>query len=375
VACADELDGLLRQRIATEGPLSFAEVMRLALYHPACGYYTRLRGFGASGDFVTSPELHPLFGLLLARQVDDLWAELGRPARLRVLEIGGGTGALARSLLDGLTCRVEYVIDEPSPSLRARQADPRLSSDAAGVFDLVLANEVLDAQPVHRLVMRDRRLREMRVDRDLRWVETAAPPEAEAYFQRLGMWPPEGGVAEINLQLDGWTRAAAGRLASRGMLLVLDYGYPAEQLFGRGQGTLLTYYRHTLGSDPLVRLGEQDISAHVDFTTLATAAHAAGLDVLGVTSQRSLLHNLGYAAAARQLRAPADRQAAAPLVDPEGLGRIGALFLARGLPGYHPVGLVGRNWPAEERVPTLDPRLSTVDDFLDQWREAFALES
>jgi SAM-dependent MidA family methyltransferase len=375
------LEEELRARIAQQGPLSFAEVMAAALYHPRYGYYTRLRGFGAEGDFVTSPELHPLFGVVLARQVEDLWQALGRPEPLRVLEIGGGSGALAEALLQNVGFEVAYAIDERSPSLRARQQARLARLQQCPVtwgrvtrnFHLVLANEVLDAQPVHRLTVRHGRLRELRVDRDWRWVEADAPPEAEAYFQRLGFLPPEGGVAEVNLRLDDWVRDTAARLADQALLLVLDYGYPAEALFSRPQGTLLTYYRHTMGSDPLVRLGRQDISVHVDFTSLATAAHRAGLDVLGVTSQRTLLRNLGIEPLLHRLRSPEDRQAVELLLDPGGLGRIGALFLARGLAGhgYQPVGLVGgRAWPPVDHVPTL----AHEESFMQLWREAFALE-
>jgi SAM-dependent MidA family methyltransferase len=375
------LEQELGQRIAQHGPLSFAEVMQAALYHPRFGYYTRLRGFGAEGDFLTSPELHPLFGFLLARQVEDVWQALGRPEPLRILEIGGGSGALARALLDSVTrdvtCDVTYVIDERSPTLRLRQQArlakcPVTWARVTHTFHLVLANEVLDAQPVHRLTVRNGRLRELRVTRDLGWVEAEPPPEAEEYFQRLGLLPPEGGVAEVNLGLAGWVQQTAARLADQALLLVLDYGYPAETLFARPQGTLLTYYRHTLGSDPLVRLGQQDLSAHVDFTTLATAAHHQGLEVLGVTSQRTLLKNLGIEPLLRKLRSPEDRHAAEQLIDPHGLGRIGALFLASNLAGYAPVGVFGgHTWPPVADVPGLAP---IDDDFLDQWREAFALE-
>jgi SAM-dependent MidA family methyltransferase len=359
--------------MAERGPLSFAEVMAAALYHPRFGYYTRLRGFGADGDFVTSPELHPAFGFLLARQVEDVWEALGRPEPLRILEIGGGTGALAESLLEAVRLPVSYVIDETSPSLRARQQERlrglRVGWTPSGEFDLVLANEVLDAQPAVRLTVRDGQVRELRVSHDFTWVEAQPDAELQAYFERLGCLPPEGATAEVNLQLAAWVEQTAARMAERSLLLVLDYGYPAESLFARQQGTLLTYYRHTLGSDPLLRLGHQDISVHVDFTTLARAAHAVGLDVLGVTSQRTLLRNLGVEPVLRQVRSPQDRRAVEQLLDPHGLGRIGALFAARDLDGYQPVGLVGgRDWRLESA-----PTLATDDDdpFLDLWREAF----
>jgi hypothetical protein len=172
---------------------------------------------------------------------------------------------------------------------------------------------------------------------------------------------------------------AAPAAAAPGLVHVGDFDAPIYAA-SPPRDTLLTYYRHTMGSDPLVRLGRQDISVHVDFTSLATAAHQAGLDVLGVTSQRTLLRNLGLEPLLRQRRSPEDRQAVEQLLDPGGLGRIGALFLARGLAGdgegdgdgYQPVGLVGgRDWPPVDHPPTL---AHADDAFMQLWREAFALE-
>jgi len=317
---------LIRERIAREGPLPFAEVMRLALYHPEHGYYSNLRGFGADGDFITSPELDPAFGQLIARQAIDLWNFLERPRPFRILEYGAGSGALAEALLRHVP-GAAYAIDEPSPSLRRAQ-HARLGHlpPLDGPPHLVIANEVLDALPVHMVTVRNGALCELRVDSDLHWLEADPLPALQVYFDRLGLLPSEGAVTEVNLELEPWVRHLASHL-ELGMALILDYGYPAEAFYARPQGTLLTYYRHTMGSDPLVRLGEQDISVNVDFTTLATAAHRAGLQVIGVTSQRAFLKKLGIGE-----RAPA-------LVDPDGLGRIGVLFLGRGLAGYDPVGL------------------------------------
>jgi len=371
----------LRARIERAGPLSFCAFMQAALYDPAEGYYTTLDRFR---DYLTSPEVHPAFGLLLGRQVVDVWEALERPRPLRILEVGAGSGALAESLL-GLVreqvAEVAYTIDEPSPSLRAVQ-QRRLgqfgvswTAGEARSMHVVLANEVADALPVHRVVLRDGALCELRVGLDAQgafcWVEADDVPAAvQAYFEALGLRPPEGGVAEVSTGLADWVQRLAARLA-RGLLLVLDYGYPAEALFGRPQGTLLTYYRHTLGSDPLARPGQQDISVHVDFSTLARAARAAGLEVVGVTSQRTLLRNLGGAALQAAMPAPGDRAAVAQLTDPAGLGRIGALFALRGLAGYQPVGLRGgRHWPLPAKLPQ---RSAEPDDqdFVDLWREAF----
>jgi SAM-dependent MidA family methyltransferase len=323
------VERLLRERIAREGPLSFRDVMDTALYHPELGYYSNVRGFGAAGDFITSPELHPVFGQLLSRQALDVWQHLGRPRPFRILEIGAGSGVLAQALLANVP-EASYGIDEPSPALRhvqqTRLAGLPVTWDELESPHLVIANEVLDALPVHLVTVRDGHLRERLVDANLDWVEADAPHEIHAYFDRLGLLPPEGAITEVNLGLEPWVRRLAERM-THGLALILDYGYPAEAFFARPRGTLLTYYRHTLGSDPLSRLGLQDISVNVDFTTLASAAHAAGLQVIGITSQRALLRNLGIGTLA-----PA-------LVDPNGLGRIGVLFLGRGLGDYGPIGL------------------------------------
>jgi SAM-dependent MidA family methyltransferase len=380
------LSAALRQRIADEGPISFHDFMEAALYHPEHGYYSNLRGFGPDGDFITSPELHPVFGALLGRLTLDLWEGLGLPRPFRVLELGGGSGALARELLDWARAEapvladcLQYWLGERSPLLRATQQQTLRDRGArwgrpADTPHFILANELLDALPVYRVVVRDAELHELRVglaEGGFRWVEAdSAPPDVRAYFSALGTLPPEGGVAEVNPGLATWAREIAGCL-QRGLVLVLDYGYTAEDLYARPQGTLLTYYRHTVGSDPLVRVGRQDISTHVDFNTLATAAHRAGLAVLGLTTQHALLRNLGFHQFFARLPDPANRRALSQLVDPEGVGRVKALFLGKGLGRYAPAGLTGkRDWPEPTFVPSLPPE-PAPDDFLDQWREAF----
>jgi len=165
--------------------------------------------------------------------------------------------------------------------------------------------------------------------------------------------------------LSDFVKDLARRLAERGVALVLDYAVSPPR------DSLLTYYRHTMGSDPLMRLGQQDISAHVDLRTLVRLAIGQGLRA-GATAQRGLLLNLGLQQVIAQLTGPTDRQALAQLGDPNGLGgQIAAVFLLRGLPEYKPVGAVGRpDWPEPEWVPSLPPDQDEAD-FLSQWREAF----
>jgi SAM-dependent MidA family methyltransferase len=373
----NELEALLRGRIAREGPLSFRDVMHAALYHPEYGYYTNLRGFGADGDFITSPERHPAFGWLLGRQALDTWEAIGRPRPFRVLELGAGSGVLAEPLFAFLrdhAVDTVYTVDEPSPSLRSVQRQ-RLT-DKAFRWDgddepahFIIANEVADALPVHRVIVRGGSLRELLVgveNEQLTWVDgPAARPQLTTYFSELHYLPAEGQIADVCLELADFVRDLAQRLAEPGVALVMDYAASPPR------DSLLTYYRHTMGSDPLIRLGQQDISAHVDLRTLVRLAIGQGLRA-GATAQRGILLNLGLPQVLATLGGPTDRQALAQLADPKGLGgQIAAVFLIRGLPDYKPVGAVGRaDWPEPEHVPSLPPDQDEAD-FLSQWDEAF----
>ena len=388
--------------------------MAIALYDPPTGYYARAGSpFGAAGDYLTSPHLHPAFAVLLSRQVEELWRALGRPEPYVVQESGPGGGLFARDLLDWLRdeeprlyAALEYRLDERSA---ARQLEQQGRLAHAGHLErvrwvdgfradepvhLVLANELLDALPVHLVRLEGQRLRELYVTVEAGRL-TLAPGEPssariEAYFDRLGLVPGEGCQAEVNLAALDWLTAAAAALP-RGLMLVLDYGYPAEQLYApaRRQGTLLCYYRHTLSSDPLARIGEQDLTSHVDFSSLRLAGEAAGLRTLGLISQRRLLANLGLEMLADrveqetlpQAERDANRRALEALVDPSGLGRILALFQARGLDGYAPLGLVGTagTWrpgrpvlrgPEHTRLPGPE-ELEGLGDFEALWSEIF----
>jgi SAM-dependent MidA family methyltransferase len=229
---------------------------------------------------------------------------------------------------------------------------------------MVLANELVDALPVHIVAMRDGTLRERYVvlddDDRLAWQEdTPSTPELAAYFQRLGVWPGDECIGEVNLGGVAWAEQTAATL-ERGALLLLDYGYPAPELYAqtRRHGTLLTYREHTLGSDPLVYVGGQDITAHVDFTSLARAGERGGLETIGLISQAALLGRLGIGRYLRQLERSAlsavaydaNRRALQALVEADGLGNVQALLQTRGMPGYDPFALAGG--PAD---PDADP--------------------
>jgi SAM-dependent MidA family methyltransferase len=371
-----ELEDLLRERIRREGSISFRDVMQAALYHPEYGYYTNLRGFGADGDFITSPERHPAFGWLLGRQALEIWEALDRPQPFKILELGGGSGTLAESLVAALHDHIpmiSYVLDEISPSLKAAQqqrlTDPLFSWQSDGTAHFIVANEVADALPVQRAVVRQGHFHELRVglERDsFAWLEDDLPSSAiEAYFAALHFAPPEGSLVDVCLDLAEWLADIARRLDQRAAALILDYAASPPR------DSLLTYYRHTMGSDPLIRLGQQDISAHVDMRTLVRLAVAQGLKA-GATAQRGLLLNLGFQQVYDALPGPTNRRALTALADPQGLGgQIAAVFLLRGMEGYRPVGAVGgRDWPTPREVPSVPPDHEEAD-FLNQWREAF----
>ena len=308
----------LRAEIANAGgAISFARFMDLALYAPGLGYYRAgARKFGPSGDFITAPELSPLFSRCLARQCREILQALGGG---EILELGAGSGIMAADLLlelralDALPER--YAILELSGELRERQrqtlADqaPELLNrvvwlDALpepGFRGVVLGNEVLDALPVERFRVTahgPRRLMVIWTGAGLDWAEGEEDPAVTATVARLesdlGWCLPEGYTSEYVPHLADWLRAIAEPLAA-GALLFVDYGYPRRAYYHpeRATGTLLCHYRHRVHDDPLILPGLQDITASVDFTAVANAADAAGLEVAGYTSQNYFLFGYG----------------------------------------------------------------------------------
>jgi len=303
---------------AAGGWLSFEAFMGQALYAPGLGYYTAgavklaepahagTAGLPA-GDFVTAPELTPLFAYTLARQVRQVLEDTGTHT---VLEFGAGSGALAEGVLtelDRLGLPVQYRIVEVSADLRHRQQE-RLASYGERVQWLetlpdafegcVLANEVLDAMPVTLFRWSEQAtLLERGVALDdagaFAWAERPASPElVRAMTPRMPPLP--GYVSEINLQAEAWIHGL-GNWLRRGAALLLDYGFPRHEYYHpqRAGGTLMCHLRHHAHADPFAAPGLQDITAHVDFTAMADAALSAGLQVLGYTSQARFLMNAG----------------------------------------------------------------------------------
>ncbi len=279
----------IAQEIAAHGGwISFARYMQLALHEPGVGYYASgARKFGAGGDFVTAPELGSLFGRTLAR------ALAGFPA---VLEIGAGSGALAEVLLDKLPC--EYFILETSAELRSRQA-ARLGARASFLNELpkgfrgaIIANEVVDAMPVHVVHWTGQEILERGVTWPLAWSDRPAEGNLLEAAGTLHVQAPY--VSEINLLAGPWLRHLVENL-EEGAIFVFDYGFPRREYYHpqRSTGTLMCHYRHQAHADPFAHPGEEDITAHVDFTALAEAAHDAGAEVLGYTTQAQFLVSCG----------------------------------------------------------------------------------
>jgi len=293
------LDRIGAELAASANWISFARYMELALYEPGLGYYASgARKLGAGGDFVTAPELSPLFGRTLARQV----AQLLQPGD-GILEFGAGSGMLAETLLGEFSC--PYFILETSSELRERQ-QRRLGSGARwlerlpeGFRGVMIANEVVDAMPVHALAWTRAGILERGVcanEGQLAWSDRPADGLILNHLKNLEIEIPPSGRYESELALfaRAWMRSL-GRFLERGAVLVIDYGFPAREYFHpqRSMGTLACHYRHHVHDDPFYLPGLQDVTAHVDFSALARAAAEAGLEVLGYANQAQFLVNCG----------------------------------------------------------------------------------
>ncbi|MCX7166362.1 MAG: SAM-dependent methyltransferase [Rhodocyclales bacterium] len=359
-AASDALTRIIAAEIAaTGGWMSFARYMELALYAPGLGYYSGgSRKFGAhnaGGDFLTAPELTPLYGQALARQV----AQVLAASSPLVIEAGAGSGKLAADLLlalDALGCPPErYRILELSGELRARQKAtlaehaPQFAGRVEWLDELperfsgcLLGNEVLDAMPTHALRWDDAGLAPGVLERgvgleDGRLVAAERPASTAllAAANALPIIAPYRG--EISLAARSWVAELARRL-EKGAMLLIDYGLPRHELYHplRDGGTLRCHYRHRMHEDPLWLPGLSDITSHVDFTAVAEAGFEAGLDVLGYTSQANFLINCGVGdlleqgVGASELRA---RGAVNILISPNEMGELfKVIALVRGVP-------------------------------------------
>jgi SAM-dependent MidA family methyltransferase len=378
---------LLQQRVTSrpDRRLTFAEYMDLLLYEPQWGYYNqRARQIGARGDFFTSPHLGPEFGQMIAVQLIQMWEILGQPRSFQVAEMGAGQGLLAQDILRWIRQRspqcfaaLEYIIVEKAIDLIAVQKqhllpefESQLSLSWKTLADLALrpivgclfSNELVDALPVHQVRFAGGQLQELYVAiADGAIVDEAASstlveqwdqpstPDLATYFEDFGLQLsgpnyPDPYRTEVNLAARDWLRSVAAGL-SQGYVLTIDYGYPATRYYSRvrDQGTLQCYYQHRHHSDPYVNLGQQDITAHVNFTALEQWGQQVGLETLDVTQQAMFLMALGLGdviAALGQsdstdpqeiLQRLRQRDALHQLINPMGLGNFGVLLQGKGL--------------------------------------------
>lgn len=348
--CPEAVAGGLRSRIEQCGPIGFDEFMAVALYDPHGGYYaSRHRRTGKHGDFFTSVSVGPVYGRLLAAQFTGMWDALGRPSDFMIVEQGAADGQLMADVLDALERDApsfvpRVIIIEPLELLRAMQNrtlapwadrvthvhDEKDLPAFTGVF---FANELVDAFPVKLLVREGGAWRERRVSYDgEKFVFVEATLEDPALLAAAQALPVPRDIprfaTEICPSLEGWMRAVAGKLA-RGWILLVDYGHPAavRHHAARAGGTLAAYRGHRRQDNPLDSPGEQDLTAHVDFTALARAGEAAGLSLAGYTDQHHALASLAARVFPAMAAEPLDPGAAKEmralrqLLHPESMGK------------------------------------------------------
>jgi len=313
-----DLREIICDRIREKGKIPFSEFMGLCLYHPIHGYYqTQGEKIGKDGDYYTSPSVHPVFGRLLGRQLREMGSLLGEET-FWIVEAGAGRGTLARDILDSLAQesplfleRLRYGIIERSSTF-IKEQKMRLAPyggrvdwfdlqevQEAGLHGCFLANELIDAFPVHRVLVKGGKLLEIYVtEEDGVFHEALGKPcleEIPRYFDDLGVRLEEGQQVEVNLEANRWYDQV-GRVLTRGFLMTIDYGYLAEDLYlsDRRSGTLLCYYRHTCSDDPYHHVGLQDMTTHVNFTGLIRKGESLGFHLTGFVPQYRFLLSLGF---------------------------------------------------------------------------------
>ena len=372
---------LLAERIRGYGPLTFADYMRECLYHPVHGYYSKADA-ARFADYYTSVDVHPVFGRLLARQFAEMWEHLGCPEKFTLVEAGAGVGRLASHVLDFCEKKfptfyetLNYVAVERSAA-RRDQASIRLERHStAGRFTAsveipaqiptgcLFSNELIDALPVHRVLVEVGALKEIFVSyHDGKFVDIAAPLSTCAineYFGAQGVTLCEGQQAEAGLEACDWI-TEVGRRLGRGYVLTVDYGHPAADLFDEHhmRGTLLAYRNHRASEEYYASPGEQDLTAHVNFSALEIWGKRSGLEIAGLTSQTALLLALGqgneFADLYDEGQSEADRIRARlqlkTLIYPEGMGERFQVFVQRkGVIDLPLTGLSGVTVPAWPR--------------------------
>jgi len=375
------VDQEIRDLIQKHGRITFAQFMQACLYSPHGGFYSA-RGTRISTHFGTSPTSHPVFGALIARQLEQMWHLLGDPPVFHVIEIGSGDGALAQSIVQAcgrvaprLAQALYYVAADyeprslPSPDqpfawdhgtgdgMSPRRQDAlvgvqRVKTEGLRAFrkvvGCILCNELIDNFPVHRFAIQGGRVKEVFVTSAggtlTEVLDEPSSPRIEERLTSLGVSLTEGYRGEVNLAMEDWTGQLAQAL-DRGFILTIDYGQLATDLYSHQnhQGTLVCYYRHVVSRDPYQHIGHQDMTCQVDFTSLMRLGDRHGLATVGYALQRQFLTNLGFSSCLDALqtqglsaaRTALSRMAMMTLVDPNEYGDFKVLAQAKG----HGVGI------------------------------------
>jgi len=307
------------EEIKNKGPMTFEQFMSMALYDPEFGYYNTESGkIGREGDFYTSSHLHPVFGSIIGRQIFELWDLMGRPDNFRIVEMGGGAGYFCKDLLDSLRSvdkfadffrTLKYTIIERSPAMRNKQQGllsgltdkiEWLSSlsECGGITGCIFSNELLDAFPVH-LVRMEESLKEIYLDfdEDKGFMEIAGDLSNEeilTYFREFSVEIRKGYTTEVNLRIRDWIREI-NEVLERGFVLTIDYGYPAWDYYSedRDRGTLMCYHKHQVIENPYLNIGQQDITAHVNYSAVKKWGEDIGIKTAGFCGQGVFMMSLG----------------------------------------------------------------------------------
>ncbi len=366
-----DLIEIIRDRIqhSPRSQITFAEYMDLVLYHPVNGYYaSSAERISERGDFLTSPHLADDFGQMLAIQLEKMWQILDMPQQFTIVEMGAGRGLLAAQILEyaqqvypSFFQAIEYLIIEAAPAMIIAQQQ-RLSDlpvkwsnwqDIAdnSIEGCFLSNELIDAFPIHQVIVTENRLQEIYVTNGeldrifIERIDALSTDRLEEYWQLnqvnlLNGRYPDRYRTEVNLAALSWLELVAKNL-KRGYVISIDYGYSADRYYNpmRSQGTLQCYYQHAHHNDPYINIGNQDLTAHVDFTALQNHGELLGLQMVGFTQQAMFLMALGLGERIAAISSSNGdiqslllrRQNLHQLIDPMGLGKFGVLIQSQGL--------------------------------------------
>ncbi|CAD5954551.1 Protein arginine methyltransferase NDUFAF7 homolog, mitochondrial [Planktothrix agardhii] len=373
----------------SQNRITFADYMNWVLYHPEYGYYSINKPkLGAEGDFVTSPYLGSDFGEMLAEQFFQIWEIMDCPNAFTLVEMGAGQGILASDILlylqkkypDFFQC-LNYIIIEKSNFLKAQQQHQLKKTLAASIsiqwcdledipnnniIGCFFSNELVDAFPVHQIIVQDQQLQEIYItlDSEVKFKEIIAELSTEKitdYFKLIDIdlcsnSYPERYRTEVNLAALDWIKTLVTKL-NQGFILTIDYGYTAQRYYlpSRKEGTLQCYYQHSHHNDPYLNIGRQDITAHVNFTALQLYGKDWGIDGVGFTQQALFLMALGLGDRISALSQPSNysiseilqrRECLHSLIDPMGLGNFGVLLQSKGLsPSQQQIPLQGFSFP------------------------------